>query len=146
MRKVAIIGSRERSFKSPRVARIMITEKIEKLLRRKTVEIVSGASPAGGVDIWAREYAAGVYPIKEFPPKPPFPQGYHIRNQQIVDYADEIWAFWAGNLIRSGTLSVVRKALKAGKPVRLYKVVTAGTFTDIGVKRIRLEGNKWLKL
>jgi predicted Rossmann fold nucleotide-binding protein DprA/Smf involved in DNA uptake len=146
MRKIAIIGSREKSFKSPRVARIMITEKIEELLRRKKVEIVSGASPAGGVDIWVREFVAGLYPLKEFQPKPPLPQGFHIRNQQIVDYADEVWAFWAGNVIRSGTLSVVRKALKAGKSVRLYRVHTSGTISDIGVKRVKLEGNKWLRL
>lgn len=137
MRKIAIIGSRERSFKSPRIARVMIIEEMEKLLRRKEVEIVSGASPAGGVDIWVREFVSGVYPLKEFPPKPPFPQGFHSRNQQIVDYADEVWAFWAGNRIRSGTLSTVRRALKAGKPVRLYKVVTSGTFAEVGIKRIK---------
>ena len=122
MLKIAIIGSREHKFDNARIAKIQIMEKIEKLIGGRAVEIVSGASPGGGVDIWAREYASGLHPLREFPPKEPLPAGFFIRNQEIVDYADEVWAFWAGNRGRSGTLDTVRKALKAGKPIKLYKV------------------------
>ena len=40
-----------------------------------------------------------------------------IRNQQIVDYADRIVAFWDG--VSRGTLSVIRYAEKVGKPCKV---------------------------
>ena len=78
-------------------------------------EIVSGG--ARGVDACAAEYARK-HDIKltEFLPEydrygraAPI-----VRNRQIVDYADEVLAFWDGS--SKGTLSVIKYAEKTGKP------------------------------
>ena len=45
---------------------------------------------------------------------------YFARNQEIVDAADEITAFW--NLKSPGTRDTLRKALKAKKKINLYYV------------------------
>ncbi len=42
-----------------------------------------------------------------------------IRNQTIVDHADEVVAFWDG--ISKGTAITIRKAKAAGKPVTIIK-------------------------
>jgi hypothetical protein len=43
-----------------------------------------------------------------------------IRNQTIVDTADEIVAFWDGQ--SPGTRDTIRRAKAAGKPVRVFQV------------------------
>ena len=45
-------------------------------------------------------------------------QHYAIRNQQIVDYADVVVAFWDGK--SAGTRMTLDMARKAGKPVTVY--------------------------
>ena len=81
-------------------------------------EIVSGG--AKGVDSCAAAYAkeAGI-PLTVFLPQyarygraAPL-----VRNREIVDYADEVLAFWDGH--SRGTLSVIRYAEKTGKPCRV---------------------------
>ncbi len=101
--KLAIIGSR--SIKSL---------DIEKYIPEGVTEIVSGG--AVGVDSCAVKYAElnGIK-VTEFLPKYEiYGRGAPIvRNKEIVDYADEILAFW--NEKSKGTLSVIRYAKKTNK-------------------------------
>ena len=81
-------------------------------------EIVTGG--AVGVDTCAEEYAKKnkirftvFYPdYKRYGRAAPI-----LRNRQIVDYADEIVAFWDGE--SKGTLSVIQYAAKMGKACKV---------------------------
>ena len=81
-------------------------------------EIVSGG--ALGVDCLAAEYAKnhGLKLTEFLPQYEIYGRGAPIvRNKQIVDYCDQIVAFWDG--ASKGTLSVIRYAQKIGKPCRI---------------------------
>lgn len=107
--KIAVIGSRG-----------VTGVNLERHLPEYCDEIVSGG--ACGVDTQAAAYA-GEKKIKltEFLPH------YQIygraapllRNRQIVDYADEVIAFWDG--ISKGTLSVIRYCEKTGTPCKVIR-------------------------
>ena len=106
MMKIAVIGSRN-------VTDINLSQYIS-----ETDEIVSGG--AKGVDTCAREYArAHGLKLTEFLPEyDKFGRGAPIvRNKQIVDYADKIFAFWDGS--SRGTLSVIKYAEQVGKPCKV---------------------------
>lgn len=106
--KIAIIGSRG-----------LILDDLGQYLPADCTEIVSGG--ARGVDMGARFYAKshGI-PLKEFLPD------YHthgvsaplIRNRLIVDYADEVYAFWDGR--SRGTKYVIDYAKEIGKSVHVF--------------------------
>jgi hypothetical protein len=108
-KKVAIVGSRD--WKEP--ARIL--DCIDEL---GDVEIVSGG--ARGVDRIAAQYAkiAGLE-TKEFIAdwERHGKMAGFIRNTQIVDYCDELIAFW--DMKSKGTADSIRRAQEAGKPVRV---------------------------
>ncbi len=84
-------------------------------------EIVSGG--AVGIDTCAKEYAeANGLKLTVFLPEY---ERYGraapiVRNKQIVDYADKIFAFWDGK--SKGTLSVIKYAEKVGKNCEIIKV------------------------
>ena len=105
--KTAIIGSRG------------ITDiDIEAYLPADTDEIVSGG--VKGVDTLAREYAErhGIKLTEFLPDYVRYKRGAPLkRNEQIIDYADVILAFWDGK--SKGTKFVIDKAEKAGKYVRI---------------------------
>ncbi len=103
--KIAIIGSRN-----------LYVENLEKYLPQDTTEIVSGG--ARGIDTCAEIYARE----KELkftvflPEYARFGRGAPIkRNEQIVDYADEVLAFWDGK--SRGTQSVIAYCKKQSKKV-----------------------------
>ena len=103
MMKIAVIGSRK------------VTNNDLSKYFPENDEIVSGG--AKGVDTFAREYAcAHGLKLTEFLPEyDKFGRGAPIvRNKQIVDYADKIFAFWDGS--SRGTLSVIKYAEQVGKP------------------------------
>ena len=103
--KLAIIGSRG-----------LHIEDLEKYIPEGVDEIVSGG--AKGVDTDAEEYARnnGIKMTVFLPQYSRFRGGAtHIRNKQIVDYADEVLAFWDG--CSRGTESVINYCLKIGKKV-----------------------------
>lgn len=111
--KVAVIGSRSLSVPN-----------LEKYLPEGTTEIVSGG--ARGVDTSARLYAqAHGLKLTEFLPdynrygrRAPL-----VRNLDIVDYADEVVAFWDGQ--SRGTMHVVKRCKEINKKVTVYgKTVT----------------------
>ena len=83
-------------------------------------EIVSGG--AVGVDSLAAEYAReNKIKLTLFLPQyERYGRGAPIkRNQEIVDYADKIIAFWDGH--SKGTLSVIKYAEKKGKPCEVIR-------------------------
>jgi len=81
-------------------------------------EIVSGG--ARGVDECAARYALsrGIKLTEFLPEYSKYGRSAPIiRNKQIVDYADEVIAFWNGK--SKGTLSVINYCKKTGKPCRV---------------------------
>lgn len=106
--KVAIIGSRS-----------LRVENIGSYISESTDEIVSGG--ARGVDNCAKEYAQknGIK-YKEFLPNY---QQYGraapiFRNNEIIDYADVIVAFWDGK--SKGTKYVIDRCEKLHKKIKVY--------------------------
>ena len=81
-------------------------------------EIVSGG--AAGVDCCAAEYAKenGIRLTEFLPQYERYGRAAPIvRNKEIVDYSDQIIAFWNGS--SKGTLSVIKYAQKTGKPCKV---------------------------
>ena len=106
--KVAVVGSRSIKWVD-----------LEKYVSHAD-EIVSGG--AIGVDSCAAEYAARTgKKLTEFlPDYATYGRSAPIvRNRLIVEYVDEIYAFWDGS--SRGTRYVVDYAAKVGKPCRLFK-------------------------
>ncbi len=109
--KVAVVGSRN----------ILVKDLGEFVSHAD--EIVSGG--ARGVDSCAAEYAVRTgKKLTEFLPdydtygrSAPI-----IRNKLIVEYADEIYAFWDG--VSRGTKWVIEYAAKVGKPCRVFRLKT----------------------
>lgn len=106
--KAAIIGSRS-----------LTVEDLGKYLPAGVTEIVSGG--ARGIDSCAREYAnANGIKLTEFLPDyvkygrsaPLF------RNMQIIDYADEVIAFWDGK--SRGTGHVIKNCREKNKKVTVF--------------------------
>ncbi len=106
--KVAVIGSRN-----------LIVKDLGKYLPKGVTEIVSGG--ARGIDTCAREYANthGIN-LTEFLPK--YEKYGRIaplkRNLQIIDYADEVLAFWDGK--SKGTKYVIDNCKKRNKKIRIF--------------------------
>ena len=106
--KVAIIGSRN-----------LTAENLGKYLPEETTEIVSGG--AKGIDTCAREYAIakGLKFTEFLPDYQRYGKGAPLkRNLQIIDYADEVLAFWDGQ--SRGTKFVIEHCKIRNKPVRVY--------------------------
>lgn len=100
--KIAIIGSRN------------VTVKNMEEYAHQADEIVSGG--AKGVDACAAAYARehGIKLTEILPEYERYGRAAPIvRNREIVDYADEVVAFWDGK--SKGTLSVINYAKKANK-------------------------------
>lgn len=104
--KVAIIGSRG-----------LFVSDFSPYLPQGVTEIVSGG--ARGIDSCAREYAKKHnLKLTEFLPqynKYPGKSAPHKRNDQIIEYADIVLAFWDGQ--SRGTQSVIKKCKERGKKV-----------------------------
>ena len=102
--KVAVIGSRQ-----------LTNIQIEKYLPDETKEIVSGG--AKGVDGIAAEYARknGLALVEIYPQYERYGRAAPLkRNEEIVNYADQIIAFWDGK--SKGTNYVIKYAKTVGKP------------------------------
>ena len=106
--KVAVIGSRG-----------LLVNDLEKYLPENTNEIISGG--ARGIDACAKEYAvANNITLTEFLPdyKKHGRCAPLKRNLQIIDYADEIIAFWDKK--SKGTKFVIDNCKKQNKKVTVY--------------------------
>ncbi len=108
--KIAVIGSRDLQVRD-----------LENYLPAETTEIVSGG--ARGVDTSARIYAGqkGLL-LTEF--LPDYGQYGKIaplmRNLEIIDYADEVYAFWDG--VSRGTKFVIENCRRKKKKVHIFMV------------------------
>lgn len=105
--KLAIIGSRK-----------LTNISLELYITADVDEIVSGG--AIGVDFCAAEYSRnnGIRLTEFLPQYEQYGRAAPIlRNKKIVDYADEVLAFWDGE--SKGTLSVIKYAKKVGKPCKI---------------------------
>lgn len=101
--KLAIVGSRK-----------LNVENIGDHIPSGASEIVSGG--AKGIDTLAAQYARekGISLTEFLPDYARYGRGAPIvRNKQIVEYADEVLAFWDGK--SRGTLSVIKYCEKIGK-------------------------------
>ena len=101
--KIAIIGSRK-----------LIISDMRKYISENCTEVVSGG--ASGIDACAREYAKqNNIKITEFIPnyKEYGRAAPIVRNKRIVDYSDEVIAFWDG--ASKGTANVIHYCKKIGK-------------------------------
>lgn len=107
--KIAIIGSRNLKVKN-----------LEKFLPNNVTEIVSGG--ARGIDTCAKEYALK-HRIKLTEFLPDYEKYGRIaplkRNLQIIDYADEVFAFWDGK--SKGTYFVIENCKSKNKKIRVFK-------------------------
>lgn len=106
--KVAVIGSRGLEI-----------ENLEKYLPKETTEIISGG--AKGIDTCARNYAKshGIKLTEILPEYEKFGRAAPLkRNDQIIERADLILAFWDGK--SRGTRYVIETCQKCGKAVRIY--------------------------
>lgn len=109
--KIAIVGSRN-----------MIPKHIEEYVTDED-EIVSGG--AVGVDQYAATYAKEhALKLTEFLPQYTLygRAAPIVRNKAIVDYCDQVVAFWDGR--SKGTLSVIKYAKKIGKPCTVVLINT----------------------
>ncbi len=108
--KIAIIGSRN----------ISITD-FSSYLPSEVSEIVSGG--AKGVDLCAKQYALdNQIKLTEFLPKyARYGRAAPIlRNMEIIDYADEVLAFWDG--MSRGTKSVIEACRKKNKKITVITI------------------------
>ena len=106
--KIAVIGSRG-----------LIVRDLENYLPKETTEIVSGG--ARGVDTSARYYAQNKgLKLTEF--LPDYDKYGKIaplmRNLEIIDYADEVYAFWDG--VSRGTKYVIENCRRKKKKVHVF--------------------------
>lgn len=108
--KIAVIGSRKLNI-----------DNMEDYIPKECDEIVSGG--AIGIDRCAARYAArnGIK-LKEFIPDYARYRGGAplVRNKLIVDYADEVIAFWDGT--SHGTRHVIKYCVKINKKCTVYLV------------------------
>ena len=108
--KIAIIGSRNLEVRN-----------LGDYLPSGVSEIVSGG--AKGIDSCAADYARrnGLTLTEFLPEYEKYGRGAPIvRNKQIVEYADEVIAFWDGK--SKGTLSVIKYCEKIGKKCEIIKM------------------------
>lgn len=106
--KLAIIGSRG-----------LWVENLGNYLPPGVTEIVSGG--AKGIDSCARQYAQehGLKLTEFLPDYRRYGRGAPLkRNLEIIDYADQVLAFWDGN--SSGTKHVIDKCNKQKKKVTVH--------------------------
>ncbi len=106
--KTAIIGSRN-----------LTVDDLKIYLPHNVTEIISGG--AMGIDKCAREYANlnGINLTEFLPDYKKYGRAAPLyRNQEIVEYADEVVAFWDGK--SKGTKYVIDICKQKGKKITVY--------------------------
>ena len=108
--KVAIIGSRN-----------LIINDLQNYLPKNVTEIVSGG--AKGIDTCAKEYALahGIKLTEFLPEYKKYVRSAPLkRNLQIIEYADEVIAFWDGS--SAGTKYVMDNCRKMNKKITVNMI------------------------
>ena len=110
--KIAVIGSRD-------FADYQMLCDVMKNYQHAT-HIISGG--ARGADSLAAKYAKShdVELIEFIPDWEIGKHAGHIRNQDIIDAADQVIAFW--DMHSPGTKDSIRRAKRAGKPVMIVNI------------------------
>lgn len=114
--KIAIVGSR--SFKDYE----LLKNEVEKFITENSLEevtIVSGG--AVGADTLAEQFAAemGYKTVIFLPEYKKYGRGAcHVRNTDIVETSEVVFAFWDG--ISTGTKDSIDKAQNLNKPVFIH--------------------------
>lgn len=114
--KIAIVGSR--SFKDYE----LLKNEVEKFITENSLEevtIVSGG--AVGADTLAEQFAAemGYKTVIFLPEYKKYGRGAcHVRNTQIIENSDIVFAFWDKK--SKGTLDSINKAKKLNKSVFIH--------------------------
>ena len=109
--KLAVIGSRN-----------LVIEDLGDYVSQEVTEIVSGG--AKGIDCCAAEFARsrGLKLTEFLPEYQVYGRAAPIkRNERIVDYADEVLAFWDGE--SKGTLSAIKYCEKTNVPCRIITCI-----------------------
>ncbi len=109
--KIAVVGSRS-----------ITSIPLANFIPPQCTEIVSGG--ARGVDTCARIYAEvhGLKLTEFYPDYGRYGRAAPLkRNDQIVEYADMVLAFWDGE--SRGTLYTLRQCKRQGKYYRLFRLV-----------------------
>lgn len=105
--KLAIIGSRN-----------LIVNNLKEYISEDVTEIVSGG--ARGVDECAKKYAQenAIKYVQFLPQYDKFARAAPLkRNEQIIDYCDEVLAFWDGK--SRGTKFVIDRCKKMDKKIKV---------------------------
>jgi len=88
--------------------------------RHKVTEVVCGQAP--GPDTWGKIWATywGI-PVADFPADwgKYGSSGGPIRNGEMANYADALFAFWDGKYDRSGTCDMIKQAIEKGLHVHI---------------------------
>ena len=108
--KLAVIGSRGLTVRD-----------LENYLPKEVTEIVSGG--AKGIDACARAYAKahGIKLTEFLPEYEKYGRSAPLkRNIQIIDYADEVLAFWDGS--SKGTNFVIQTCRKKQKKITVLRL------------------------
>ncbi len=108
--KVAIVGSRT-----------LVVEEFDSYLPAETTEIISGG--AKGIDGCARMYAQrkGIRFTEYIPQDARYGRGAPLkRNDELVDRADMVIAFWDGN--SRGTRYVIDRCRSTGKRCKVIRM------------------------
>ena len=108
--KIAVIGSRN-----------MVVNDLEDYLPQEVSEIVSGG--AKGIDACAKEYAneKGLKLTEFLPEYEKYKRGAPLkRNIQIIEYSDEVVAFWDGK--SRGTKYVIEQCEKRNKKITIFNL------------------------
>lgn len=117
--KIAIVGSRS-----------VTVNNLGDYLPENTTEIVSGG--AIGVDRSARNYAkTHNIKLKEFLPEyERYGRSAPLkRNLQIIDYADEVIAFWDG--MSHGTRFVIENCKRKNVPIKVYALAKLWQISNV---------------
>jgi hypothetical protein len=117
---VGIVGSR--NFTDKKYFLKMVKQFIPVSLDSKTDDVVVVSGGAKGTDTLAEQFTIKFYteepwifePEQEIIKKEGFATAAHARNQEIVNAADYIIAFWDGK--SRGTRDTINRAAKAKKP------------------------------
>ena len=136
MKKIGIVGSREKHWLPEQKRKVVKAIKkalfkhmtqtrgpYESVPNKKSVTLVSGACPYGGVDIWA-EVIVDLYdiPKQTFPPTENRRGAYFTRNIQIAEECDVIYCFQPAQKPKGGGTWTLDQAEQLGKETYLIIV------------------------
>lgn len=127
--RLAIVGGRLHLWRNPRAVRARVFDIVAQTAVYPNLTIVSGESPGGGVDIWARQ-AAALYQrgFKSYPAKWPTAYYFNLRNQQIVDNCDSLIAILAP--MSRGTHDTIKRARAKRPDIRVQCIWPEGDTAD----------------